>query len=74
VDWWALGVLIYEMLAGYPPFYDTNTYEIYKKISIGYFDFPMCIPMNARKLINALLEPDLSQRLGCTLVSIVLFL
>jgi len=43
VDWWALGVLIFEMLAGYPPFYDTNTYEIYKKISIGYFDFPMCI-------------------------------
>lgn len=43
VDWWALGVLIFEMLAGYPPFYDTNTYEIYKKILIGYFDFPMCI-------------------------------
>ncbi len=40
VDWWSLGVLIFEMLAGYPPFYDTNTYEIYRKITIGYFDYP----------------------------------
>ena len=24
VDWWALGVLIYEMIVGYPPFYSAN--------------------------------------------------
>lgn len=35
VDWWALGVLLFEMLAGYPPFYDSNPYEIYKKIVNG---------------------------------------
>lgn len=29
VDWWALGVLIFEMLAGYPPFYDDNPMGIY---------------------------------------------
>jgi len=40
VDWWALGVLIFEMLSGYPPFYDVNPYEVYKKIMNGYFEFP----------------------------------
>lgn len=29
VDWWALGILIFEMLAGYPPFYDDNPMGIY---------------------------------------------
>ena len=29
VDWWALGVLVFEMLAGYPPFYDDNPMGIY---------------------------------------------
>lgn len=40
VDWWALGVLIFEMIAGYPPFYDENPWEIYTKILDGYYEFP----------------------------------
>ncbi|XP_059496006.1 cAMP-dependent protein kinase catalytic subunit gamma-like isoform X5 [Stegostoma tigrinum] len=35
VDWWALGVLIYEMCAGYPPFFADQPIQIYEKIVAG---------------------------------------
>lgn len=31
VDWWALGVFIYECICGFPPFYDENHVRIYEK-------------------------------------------
>jgi serine/threonine protein kinase len=32
VDWWTLGILVYEMLAGFPPFQDEDPMNIYRKI------------------------------------------
>uniref|UniRef100_A0A8C8YS10 non-specific serine/threonine protein kinase n=1 Tax=Prolemur simus TaxID=1328070 RepID=A0A8C8YS10_PROSS len=40
VDWWALGILIFEMLSGFPPFFDDNPFGIYQKILGGKIDFP----------------------------------
>ncbi|MGH0145997.1 UNVERIFIED_CONTAM: hypothetical protein FKN15_019426 [Acipenser sinensis] len=40
VDWWALGVLIYEMAAGYPPFFADQPIQIYEKIVSGKVEAP----------------------------------
>jgi protein kinase X len=48
VDWWALGILIFEFLSGYPPFNDSNPFDIYRRIAFGYFEFPSSVSMNAR--------------------------
>ena len=56
---------MFEMLAGYPPFYDPNPLDIHRKIAIGYFEFPEVVIMQARELIAGLLNQDITQRLGC---------
>ena len=35
VDWWAVGVLIFEMIAGYPPFFADQALQVYEKIVAG---------------------------------------
>ena len=64
VDWWALGILVYEMLAGYPPFYDENPFGIYQKILAGKIEFPRHFDVHAKDLIKKLLTADRSKRLG----------
>ena len=41
VDWWALGILIYEFLVGQPPFWDQNPMRIYEQIVQGHIRFPV---------------------------------
>lgn len=64
VDWWALGVLVYEMIAGYPPFYDENPFGIYQKILAGRLEFPRHFETHARDLVRKLLTADRTKRLG----------
>lgn len=64
VDWWALGILIFEMLSGYPPFYDNEPIGIYKKIIAGIIEFPRFFDVRSKDLIRKLLNPELSLRLG----------
>jgi protein kinase A len=52
VDWWALGVLIYEMAAGYPPFFADQPIQIYEKIVSGKVNiFFLYFPLRLRTLI-----------------------
>lgn len=66
VDWWTLGVLLYEMLTGSPPFYDEDTNEINRKILSEplHFPGPDIVPPSAKDILTKLLNRNPEQRLG----------
>ncbi|KAF7975278.1 hypothetical protein HWV62_10028 [Athelia sp. TMB] len=63
-DWWACGILCYEMLVGIPPFFDETAYGIYEKILKGHIHWPRDMGQSSRNLIREFLHPDRSKRLG----------
>jgi serum/glucocorticoid-regulated kinase 2 len=66
VDWWTLGVLLYEMLTGLPPYYDENTNDMYEKILTEplHFPGPEIVPPAAKDLLTQLLDRRPQYRLG----------
>jgi protein kinase A len=64
VDWWTMGILLYEFIAGYPPFYDDTPFRIYEKILEGKVKFPNWFDSRARDLVKGLLMTDHTKRLG----------
>lgn len=64
VDFWTLGVLLYEMLTSLPPFYDEDVSLMYKKILEDPLIFPSDMDSVTKDLITKLLNRDPAQRLG----------
>ena len=64
VDWWSFGILIYEMLAGHTPFYDSNAMKTYENILNAKLRFPQFFNEDVKDLLMGLINRDLSQRLG----------
>jgi len=64
VDWWALGVMIYEFLTGVPPFNAETPEDIFDRILRRDLIWPEEMEPEAQDIINKLLNPDASQRLG----------
>jgi len=64
VDWWTLGILIYEMLASFSPFYDDQAIGIYRKIVTGKIRFPRLFSRSAKDLIKSFLKSKPTRRLG----------
>ncbi|XP_012310238.2 cAMP-dependent protein kinase catalytic subunit gamma [Aotus nancymaae] len=64
VDWWALGVLTYEMAVGFPPFYADQPIQIYEKIVSGKMRFPSHVSSDLKDLLRSLLQVDLTKRFG----------
>ena len=69
VDWWALGVLIYEMLVGTPPFTDDHDpMQIYQKVLKGGVPEPKGqrpLAKDSKEIVTRLLTREVSERLGC---------
>uniref|UniRef100_A0A8C1CRY1 cGMP-dependent protein kinase n=1 Tax=Cyprinus carpio carpio TaxID=630221 RepID=A0A8C1CRY1_CYPCA len=65
-DFWSLGILIYELLVGSPPFSSSEPQKIYAKILDGVLNFPSYMGESAKSLISKLCRPRPGQRLGNT--------
>jgi serine/threonine protein kinase len=64
VDWWSFGCIVFEMLAGLPPFYDENKNRMYRAIMNEEVDFLGRFSAEACDLITRLLERSPAERLG----------
>ncbi|KAI1897232.1 hypothetical protein AGOR_G00081150 [Albula goreensis] len=65
-DFWSLGILVYELLVGSPPFSSSEPQKIYAKILDGVIKFPPYLGEGAKSLISKLCRPRPGQRLGNT--------
>jgi len=63
-DWWTLGILIYEMLVGQPPFVADNQIDTYHKIMRGKYKIPQNFPKDGKDMISKLLCHNPAARLG----------
>lgn len=65
VDWWTIGIFIFEMLASYTPFYGRgDDLKMYDRICHGHVKFPSHFSKSVKTLIKGLLEARPHQRLG----------
>ncbi|KIH58293.1 kinase domain protein [Ancylostoma duodenale] len=67
VDWWALGVILYEFLVGCVPFFGDSPEDLFSKViseEVEYPDGDEALPPEAEDLIRRLLEKNPAERLG----------
>mmetsp|Transcript_25292 Transcript_25292/g.66127 ORF Transcript_25292/g.66127 Transcript_25292/m.66127 type:complete len:345 (-) Transcript_25292:1392-2426(-) len=65
VDWWALGVLMYEMLAGQPPFEADGEDDLFEAILHDDVLFPVWLTKVSVRILRGLMCKRISERIGC---------
>ncbi|KAM7532092.1 hypothetical protein LguiB_035502 [Lonicera macranthoides] len=63
-DWWSVGILLFEMLTGKPPFVGGNREKIQQKIIKDKIKLPAFLSSEAHSLLKGLLQKDPGKRLG----------
>ncbi|XP_078448550.1 serine/threonine-protein kinase AtPK2/AtPK19-like [Wolffia australiana] len=63
-DWWSIGILLFEMLTGQPPFTHPNKQKLQQKIINERVKLPSFLSSEAHALIKGLLQKDPGKRLG----------
>ncbi|CAJ0950855.1 unnamed protein product [Ranitomeya imitator] len=66
VDWWSMGIILYEFLVGVVPFDGDSLTELYESVTNGgiIWDCDFAPPLDAQNLITELLRKNPADRLG----------
>ncbi|KAG6964994.1 hypothetical protein JG688_00007436 [Phytophthora aleatoria] len=64
VDWWNLGMVLYEMLTGLPPWYTNDRKKLFERLRSARLHFPPYVSRRAEALIRQLLNRNPAERLG----------